>query len=91
MPKINVLRSLTLLEVDEKGITQEAKELLMSYLLFYVDTDTELQEDLFNVEEWEVVLKASNVPLNAPGTEVLTALQKVCKEHSATYIRLVIM
>ena len=79
------------MEIDAKAITQEAKELLTSYLLIYVDTDTELQEDLFNVEEWEIVLKAANVPLNSPGTEVLTALQQVCKEHSATYIRLVTM
>lgn len=79
------------MEIDVKAITHEAKELLTSYLLIYVDTDTELQEDLFNVEEWEIVLKAANVPLNAPGTEVLTALQQVCKEHSATYIRLVTM
>lgn len=91
MNEINVLRCLSILEIQAAAITPEAKELLASYLLIYVDTDTELQEDLYNVEEWPVNLQAANVPLDAPGTEILTALEQVCKEHNATYIRIVTM
>jgi hypothetical protein len=84
MELMYVYSRISFIDVDIQAITSETKELLSTYLLSYVDTNTTMCEDLYCVEDWEAV-----IPENAPGIEGIKALYKACQMHNAAYVRLV--
>lgn len=88
--KIKIFRRISFLDIDKSQISQDAQNLLDSYLLAYTDANPAMQEDLYIIDDAFATLLDSKVPATIEGVAEIVALQTLAVKKKAAYIRLVV-